>query len=485
MDESEVRQEKAPEQDNASASDEDDAVDDEDYVSSEGEDSSEEGMGVQLGFLDAPVHPDALLRAQFPMKVGGKPVWLNPRDLPSSQDTACGHCQGPLRFLMQVKAALPQVGAHAFHRTLYVFVCGKGACLQQSGGVRIFRSQLPRSNSFYSFEPPPELPEADEGDDEGDDEGGDEEKEAAEQRIPEDAPHPEAPVVCTVCGVRGPKGCARCRTVHYCSKEHQKLHWKNGHSADCKRICAERDSKEASEETSPATTSTPASTSTSTSTTTTSTSTATAITTTTSTLSAPTPRSYDRSQFASVIFPQKEIFIEEEDDEINEGDAKEIARMEQYKDMEKKLTPREKASDEKEFSDRSWKDMSPSKHTLDKDKAFLAFQVRVSLAPEQILRYALHSRPGPGSTGGSSSPMWIKDANQLPADRVPACARCGSPRKFEFQIMPQLLYFLCPEDRETGGGLDFGVLGVWTCPGSCGDGTTGYFEEFVYNQTNE
>jgi len=39
--------------------------------------------------------------------------------------------------------------------------------------------------------------------------------------------------LCTVCGARGPKVCAGCKKVSYCSKEHQKKHWFNGHSKEC------------------------------------------------------------------------------------------------------------------------------------------------------------------------------------------------------------------------------------------------------------
>ena len=46
--------------------------------------------------------------------------------------------------------------------------------------------------------------------------------------------------VCAVCGVEAPgmSRCAGCREVHYCSREHQKQHWKaGGHREACCGVC--------------------------------------------------------------------------------------------------------------------------------------------------------------------------------------------------------------------------------------------------------
>ncbi|GFE55636.1 programmed cell death [Babesia ovis] len=56
---------------------------------------------------------------------------------------------------------------------------------------------------------------------------------------------------------------------------------------------------------------------------------------------------------------------------------------------------------------------------------------------------------------------------------VPLCERCGGPRAFEFQVLPQMLSHL------KGTRLDFGSVVVYTCAASCRlDGT--YQQEFVY-----
>jgi hypothetical protein len=41
--------------------------------------------------------------------------------------------------------------------------------------------------------------------------------------------------LCGFCGCRGSALCSSCRQVRYCSKQHQKLHWKAGHKRECQR----------------------------------------------------------------------------------------------------------------------------------------------------------------------------------------------------------------------------------------------------------
>ncbi len=42
--------------------------------------------------------------------------------------------------------------------------------------------------------------------------------------------------------IKGPFSCAGCRKVHYCSKLHQKMHWKQGHKQQCTSSQVESDS---------------------------------------------------------------------------------------------------------------------------------------------------------------------------------------------------------------------------------------------------
>lgn len=95
------------------------------------------------------------------------------------------------------------------------------------------------------------------------------------------------------------------------------------------------------------------------------------------------------------------------------------------------------------------------------DLTTVEFLARISRAPSQALRY---------ERGGK--PLWSSRKNRLRGD-PPRC-RCGSRRIFEFQLLPQLLYYLkVPESN------DFGSLVVYTCEASCDDFDG---EEFVICQ---
>ena len=95
------------------------------------------------------------------------------------------------------------------------------------------------------------------------------------------------------------------------------------------------------------------------------------------------------------------------------------------------------------------------------------FEARVRRAPEQILRYSCDSgaKPlllgplAPLSTGdGDDVAVAADERGSSEAQCVPACERCGAPRRFEFQVMPQLLYFLAQDDVRIANSFDFGTI---------------------------
>lgn len=90
----------------------------------------------------------------FPSKVGGKPAWMVPEDLPV---VSCDSCKMPMTFLLQLYAPDASSDA-AFHRSLLVFSCLQCRCF-----LKCFRSQLPLANEYYPQEPVglKEVPEID------------------------------------------------------------------------------------------------------------------------------------------------------------------------------------------------------------------------------------------------------------------------------------------------------------------------------------
>jgi len=109
---------------------------------------------VELGFLEK-CDSWRLESKFFPSKIGGKPAWLDLKNIPDKKDLECEYCGDPCIFLCQIYAPYEE-DANAFHRSIYVFICKKIECCKsnQNGNLKVFRSQLNRVNNFYPSEPP-------------------------------------------------------------------------------------------------------------------------------------------------------------------------------------------------------------------------------------------------------------------------------------------------------------------------------------------
>uniref|UniRef100_A0A5K3ELI7 MYND-type domain-containing protein n=1 Tax=Mesocestoides corti TaxID=53468 RepID=A0A5K3ELI7_MESCO len=177
---------------------------------------------ITLGFVES-APPWQLVSHLFPDKVGGRPAWLALNHLPP--DLSCPHCKNSMAFLLQLYSPLDE-REDCFHRMLFVFMCKNGVCFQPQNGVkanpfRVFRSQLPKENPYYSSDPPPDPSQATE-------------ESTLKLFRSGEVPTPGIVVnLCPVCGCPGSKSCANCKLAHYCSKEHQTIHWKEGHKTGC------------------------------------------------------------------------------------------------------------------------------------------------------------------------------------------------------------------------------------------------------------
>ncbi|KAG6451816.1 hypothetical protein O3G_MSEX007355 [Manduca sexta] len=148
----------------------------------------------------------------FPSKIGGKPAWLNLKDLPKPEEVSCKKCQEPLVFLCQVYAPYEE-SDDCFHRTLFVFVCRNGGCCgtNTADNFLVMRCQLPRKNDFYSYEPYEEC---------------ENEKFAMDKWTK----------LCEICGIKAPSHCSKCKQTYYCSRKHQILDWQKGHKENCPKV---------------------------------------------------------------------------------------------------------------------------------------------------------------------------------------------------------------------------------------------------------
>ena len=171
-----------------------------------------EGPEIDLGFVEK-THDWRLLSHFFPSKVGGLPAWLSMKPLPEPSRLQCRHCLKPSAFLLQIYAPVTEKPT-CFHRTLFMFVCRDPRCSKpnDSSNIRVFRSQLGRTNGFYSDVAP------------------DDEKFDASADYPSVGKHTS---VCAVCGCAGDKRCAKCHSRTYCGRDHQVIDWKAGHKQTC------------------------------------------------------------------------------------------------------------------------------------------------------------------------------------------------------------------------------------------------------------
>uniref|UniRef100_A0A1Y1MM28 MYND-type domain-containing protein n=1 Tax=Photinus pyralis TaxID=7054 RepID=A0A1Y1MM28_PHOPY len=162
---------------------------------------------VDLGFA---VECDAwkLESRLFPSKIGGKPAWLDLANLPNSTDLQCNLCHRQMIFLCQIYAPFEE-DENNFHRTLFVFICRNSECSvrDMNNNLKVYRSNLPRVNTFYSEEPPLEEPDF---------------TFSLSKWIR----------LCQLCGCVADKSCSKCK-VAYCCREHQVIHWKQGHKNQC------------------------------------------------------------------------------------------------------------------------------------------------------------------------------------------------------------------------------------------------------------
>ncbi|XP_028046283.1 programmed cell death protein 2-like isoform X2 [Monomorium pharaonis] len=167
-------------------------------------------MAIDLGFVEK-CESWRLQSRFFPSKVGGKPAWLDMKNIPGKDDLECDYCGDPCVFLCQIYAPYEE-DANTFHRIVYIFVCKNADCCRpnQNGNLKIFRSQLNRINDFYPAEPPVE-----------------------QEDWRTDIDVLQWAKTCHVCGILAPNHCGKCKVVNYCSRIHQVYDWKNRHKDTC------------------------------------------------------------------------------------------------------------------------------------------------------------------------------------------------------------------------------------------------------------
>ncbi|RCI03950.1 Programmed cell death protein 2 [Rhizopus stolonifer] len=229
----------------------------------------------------------------------------------------------------------------------------------------------------------------------------------------------KAPNQCVVCGLGGSKFCGKCGTTAYCSREHQMSDW---NMCRHKEFCNK-------------------------------------------TLSQEEQAIIDELRSAR-MFKEKEIISEPEGKDPDQEEEETQAAF------FKENNPEEQSSDSKALvlaGDEAEEDTEVAV-----DDAFLQFQLKVQLNPDQVIRYDRVEYDMP-----TREPLWVQ-ANYKPAS-IPSCDRCHGPRTFEFQILSTLLNFI-GVNHVAVDSLDWGSLFVYTCKENCALGNGVYAEEVLWKQ---
>ncbi|KAG0344652.1 Programmed cell death protein 2 [Podila humilis] len=452
---------------------------------------------VMLGFAEpVDLEEHGPLRAEdFCSKIGGLPLWLNPEHVLDTKEVLCDQCSKPMTFLLQLYSPEDHP-AEAFHRVIYVFCCKAGACHKTTpkGCFKVVRSQMGQYNPYYT-------PVADDHQDAHEENSG---------FVPfEDSNHAKT---CFVCGMYGPKTCSKCHKVSYCSPEHQAIHWTKGlHKTLCGTTppppsvdgpldselaemsiendndSAEDDSDNNDEDDEEYDTDGD-------------------VVEKSNQKKKTTTKSITRTltraeqEYANRLdidfklvermnrFPEMEIISEAEifePDALEDGLGHESSGDEQEAEegWEAKAAALKAKKERRlaELDKKNGKDVSRSlaqaevannalvpvgdelyeNTKTDIDTAFLTFQKRIALYPDQVLRYARMEYELV-----TPEPLYVSDIGVPKKEDIPPCPDCKGARTFEFQIMPQLINYLAI-DHSAADALDFGTVLVYSCKHNC------------------
>jgi len=234
--------------------------------------------------------------------------------------------------------------------------------------------------------------------------------------------------ICRLCACVADKQCSQCKEFYYCCKSHQEIDWKSGgHKESCGKSKSEME-------------------------------------TTTTTKSKPNPLAFPEFELTT----ETEKYVEQKAKERSESDR--LKSYEEYVQQQKNQSGvgGAVAVAGGGMNEESVLHLEAMAKAADKD--FKLFRRRLEQNPEQVLRY---QRAG--------QPLWADRIN-TPKDEkdVEPCPLCGSPRVFEFQIMPRLLSYLDVDC--VGKSLDWATVAVYTCKESCDIPEFGYAKECLWKQ---
>jgi len=453
---------------------------------------------VQLGFSQ-PCEKSISLGHESPNwknwdggKIGGRPSFLNPRDIPQAP-LRCQQCmyrdgtdRGTiLRFIAQIYSPADEDTQNddAYHRTLYVFACPHPKCssedtpihpsLNLSSSIIVLRCQLPKLNEFFPLD-----------------------CKSAKTWKKHSSEYWNVNK-CVVCGLRATGKCPK-MNKWFCCKEHQLEYY---------TIYASSSNTD--------------------------------------------------NVYLNSVYEESELIVEDEPDEVpmTEDDLQKVLQTSMF-------ISEEEETDQDKLGVWNQNDLNELTGIGGRgvtDINTIEFYTRIGRGQGdvkgQCLRYCrwphdVHDVKSPQDTEEdwvefTVGPLWISSIHRPCINDIPCCQYCGSDRRFEFQIMPQMLHFLTnnihrkrpviqdnpalkdailatsniidkatdegleleipddiqqahedlkermknniikPKDDKFHDTLDFGVISVYTCIKSCGGGEdkkVAYRQEFAWRQ---
>ncbi|KAH9786598.1 MYND-type domain-containing protein [Citrus sinensis] len=411
----------------------------EDDDEDDGEDE-EEQEPVTLGFLEKPKNRWSLLRHLFPSKAGGPPAWLDPINLPTGRSCLCDMCGEPLQFVLQVYAPIIEKES-TFHRTLFLFMCPSMACLRRDQHEQWKRPPEKASRSYRALI-------------------------LITQVSPQNAME--------LTNLLDLEVVSRLNLVAYSALRVGQIYYlamflsvigvvpgKEIKSAVAvgELIIANRNTRSPTGDQ------------------------VIKLNVKSSTfllhhliltlqmLEPLQVKDIDASklivhqeylaEILSHIFASNSLWPEYE--MINEDESEYDTEMSEVNGQTNALVSKTGVDD-------TMKSLLDSFEGDSDRRSWATFQEHVAKAPEQVLRYCR-------SAGAKA--LWPTSSGQLSKADIPKCSYCGGPRCFEFQILPQLLfYFGVSNDVDS---LDWATMVVYTCESSC-EANVSYKEEFVWVQ---
>ncbi len=222
---------------------------------------------------------------------------------------------------------------------------------------------------------------------------------------------------CKVCGGLTKSKCAACKVASYCGKTHQALDWKEGGH---KVTCG--------------------------------------------------TEAETLESVPNLLLPEFELIVDPEPS-LSERQQADIEASNKLLEAYKANGQLDSSDTVDDISAKEVDDITGRK-TIVLDPFYRYFNDRTNIEPDQCVRY---------SRWNDDAVLWVNKSHQIAAGDVPYCSYCGGKRKFEFQVLPQVLHYLKVEEGANSS-LDFGIINVYTCSNSCSDDATVYKDEFVFVQ---